>query len=480
MSSSTLPKPPDGGYGWFVVIGMFITCYLTAGTFYAFGVLYVAFLDAFGETKAATAWVGSLFALVLVSTGPYSVCLAKNYGHRKTVMLGGCIAATGLMCTSFTTALPQVYLTFGVIAGVGSGLALIPSIEMISIYFSKRFSLALGIAMAGTGAGQFCLAVTSQMLVDTYGWRGLLMLLSGIMLNVCVAGALFRPLSVRCYRTFPANVNARDTHHVGYEETNVDDVAPSSAVANNGTNTKLKTKLKIKEKTNCFRAFLSIYDLTLFKEPVYYLIMLTAIGQSIGHTIVTAHVMRRARDFGIPDVQGALIPAIMGLAQLVGRPIYGAAGNLHYVPSYGLYAFAMAVCGGATALSSYLPSFAGQNIFIVLTGMSLGGYIVLIPVVVSRFLGRKKVAHGISFAYQFHGLAGLAASPTAGWMRDQYGTYEGAFWLASAAYFIGAIAAFLLPVVEKATEKARGDIPKCNKIKNFDDEVLVSEYLSSL
>jgi len=47
-------KVPDGGFGWFVVVAMFLVFMLVAGGFFSFGVLYVALLDAFGGSQAET------------------------------------------------------------------------------------------------------------------------------------------------------------------------------------------------------------------------------------------------------------------------------------------------------------------------------------------------------------------------------------------------------------------------------------------
>lgn len=53
-------KPPDGGWGWVIVVVSFFTQFLCYGSPLAVGVLYLEWLDAFGEGKGKTAWVGSL------------------------------------------------------------------------------------------------------------------------------------------------------------------------------------------------------------------------------------------------------------------------------------------------------------------------------------------------------------------------------------------------------------------------------------
>lgn len=50
----------DGGYGWIVVLGAFFIQFFSAGIAYTFGILYIHFLDEFGESKAYTSWILSL------------------------------------------------------------------------------------------------------------------------------------------------------------------------------------------------------------------------------------------------------------------------------------------------------------------------------------------------------------------------------------------------------------------------------------
>jgi len=54
------------------------------------------------------------------------------------------------------------------------------------------FSVA-GIAAAGSGIGTFVFAPLTEWLIDRYMWRGTLIITAGILLNIVVCGALFRP-----------------------------------------------------------------------------------------------------------------------------------------------------------------------------------------------------------------------------------------------------------------------------------------------
>lgn len=68
---------------------------------------------------------------------------------------------------------------------------------MVGCYFRERKALAYGIAMSGSGIGTFVLAPAVQLLIDLYSWRGALLILSAFVSNLCVCGALLRPITVQ-------------------------------------------------------------------------------------------------------------------------------------------------------------------------------------------------------------------------------------------------------------------------------------------
>lgn len=81
-------KPPDGGWGWVVVFASFIVNLIADGITFSFGVIYVEFLNYFGEGKAKTAWIGSLFMAMPLLSGPIASFLTDRYGCRKVTIAG--------------------------------------------------------------------------------------------------------------------------------------------------------------------------------------------------------------------------------------------------------------------------------------------------------------------------------------------------------------------------------------------------------
>ncbi len=87
-----------------------------------------------------------------------------------------------------------LFLTFGLIAGLGLSLCYVAAIAVVAFYFDKRLSLATGLAVCGSGIGTFIFAPVTQYLIKEYGWRGAMLILSGLFLNISVCGALMRDI----------------------------------------------------------------------------------------------------------------------------------------------------------------------------------------------------------------------------------------------------------------------------------------------
>lgn len=77
FDDDSLPEPPDGGWGWVVVIGSFMIHVIADGIVYSFGIFYMEFLHYYKGGKGETAWVGSLVPGVTLTVGMYFVLIDR-------------------------------------------------------------------------------------------------------------------------------------------------------------------------------------------------------------------------------------------------------------------------------------------------------------------------------------------------------------------------------------------------------------------
>ncbi|XP_052429978.1 monocarboxylate transporter 2-like [Carassius gibelio] len=109
--------PPDGGWGWAVVGGAFISI----GFSYAFPKATTVFFKdiqrIFHASYSEVAWISSIMLAVMYAGGPISSILVNTCGCRPVMVLGGFLCAIGMISASFCNSVTQLYICIGVIGG---------------------------------------------------------------------------------------------------------------------------------------------------------------------------------------------------------------------------------------------------------------------------------------------------------------------------------------------------------------------------
>ncbi|XP_077981588.1 monocarboxylate transporter 13-like [Glandiceps talaboti] len=484
--------PPDGGFGWVVAFGGFFVYFLFGGQGSSFGVLYVEFLDAFGASKASTAWIGSIFFGVGILSHLLSMTLINRFGYRTVVMIGGFLSSVGLFATSFATSIEQVYFIYGVFVGLWFWTLSLPTLGSVGKYFTKRLPLAMGIILSGTGAGQFALSFTIHLLLDEYGWRGTLMILAALNLNICVAGALLRPIEVYNamqrrqdqsvqrdldYVTTNRNEDTKQQivnkdiskngsftqNHEHYSEIiSRDDQSPwqqpppcqqsqvmADKEANNTQANDCQSSCKVRL-TKLRQGFKNSFDWSLFSNLGFGLFIFTGFTVMGACIAIMAHIVSKGNDYGIPGLRCTSLPAILGLTQFLGRLFWGILGGVFTkIKPTVLYGGSIAVAGIATIVSIHTTTYTGQLAFVVVLGICMACFTPIMPVIIRQLLCPEKADNGLMFYLQAQGLGGLFVSPFVGWMRDVQGHYVGAFYILGAVFIVSAMCSFPIPIINK-------------------------------
>lgn len=191
-SADQPPEIPDGGWGWVVVAASFLIATVADGLAFSYGLMHNEFVGFFKKSEAKTSLIGSLFISVPLIAGPIMSALVDRYGCRSMTIVGGVAATVGFVAAAFCDSVETLYVTYGIIAGLGMGLLYVTAVVSIAYWFDKRRNLAVGLGSCGVGFGTFIYSPLTTYLLEEYGWRGALLLLAGTVLNVCICGAVMR------------------------------------------------------------------------------------------------------------------------------------------------------------------------------------------------------------------------------------------------------------------------------------------------
>ncbi|CAI9737757.1 monocarboxylate transporter 9-like [Octopus vulgaris] len=192
-----IPIVPDGGWGWVVCIASFYCNLICSGLASCFGIMLIQILDTFQTSATKISLIGSIFTGLILSCGPLASALMSRFGHRFVIILGSIFGSFGLLLSVFAINVEMLIITFGVIGGLFTGLCFFTANVVVGLYFSSRQALAVSLATTGNGAGVFVVNYITENLLAYYGLRGTLLMLSSLVLNMAVAGALCRPLKYK-------------------------------------------------------------------------------------------------------------------------------------------------------------------------------------------------------------------------------------------------------------------------------------------
>jgi len=93
-----------------------------------------------------------------------------------------------MFLSSYCSSFISLFVTYGLLAGIGLGFVYVPSVVAVGEYFRIKLSFATGICVCGSGAGTFLIAPLMSYLIDQFGWRGCTRVLAVLCLCCAVFG----------------------------------------------------------------------------------------------------------------------------------------------------------------------------------------------------------------------------------------------------------------------------------------------------
>ena len=112
--------------------------------------------------------------------GPITSILIRNYGYRAVMMTGGAICTFSVVVSSFATSIPQLFLSFSLLYGIGTCMATGPTMTITTVYFDKYLTIATGFTVSGSSFGTLVMGPLSQIIIDTLGWRNAFRIFAGL------------------------------------------------------------------------------------------------------------------------------------------------------------------------------------------------------------------------------------------------------------------------------------------------------------
>jgi OFA family oxalate/formate antiporter-like MFS transporter len=153
---------------WVIAIaGVFLQ--IALGAVYAWSVFRVPLAKQFGWSISEITLTFTISIFVLGFAAFFGGLWLNRKGPRIVALTGGALYGLGVFLASFSHSLSWLYLSYGVIGGIGLGFAYIVPVAVLVKWFPDRRGLITGIAVGGFGAGALITAPVATRLIQSVG-----------------------------------------------------------------------------------------------------------------------------------------------------------------------------------------------------------------------------------------------------------------------------------------------------------------------
>ncbi|XP_078337158.1 monocarboxylate transporter 13-like isoform X1 [Crassostrea virginica] len=385
----------------FLVVGMVSTM---------LGIVYVDITREFRTNASQAALMLSLFRGISFGGGVLGEFVIRRVGEFPCMMGGSLVGSVTILASAFA----QNMVTIVLLIGVGTGCSCIFPILLSYVYISKAFppesvSRYLTIMTMGAGIGFVTTPYITEALLSGFGWRGTLLISSGIFFHLVLIGIVIQ-----------FNLPPRSSH---------------DSQKSNGHSWKDPIVIF---KNRSYVTFILCMALFGMFGPVG-LWFLPDFLVSNNHTMKDA----------------ALVLTLSGIANLIGRVFAGvfescfSRTKLLY---HWIYIFIMLALSHAS-----FPFFTELYPVLCTSGAVYGlsfGLIVSqsVPVIV-QVLNQKLVSMGTAIEFTIYGLCSVLGGYICGMIRDVTGGYKWVFYIASMSAAICSAFCITLFIVDKSCQR---------------------------
>ncbi|XP_045174009.2 monocarboxylate transporter 13-like [Mercenaria mercenaria] len=379
----------DSTWSWLVLFCVLCCQIVLGGICLSGGLFFIIFTNAFSVNPVENSWLCSLPITMWFISSPVGSLLTNKYGYRVCSFVGGVLAAGGLLLSYFATNSTFLFLSHGFLTGFGLGINFTGCMSALNIYFDTYKVVATGISSVGHNIGLIIFADLIVSLEDSFGWRGMFLILSGMAFNLCACAVVMFPIKLQ-FDT--------DNNHIAEQ-----------------------MRKSVRKKSINFSVFRNLSFVCLCTSNVF-----TCFSQGV----YILHLPSYSKDVGFNRNDFGTVLMVYGISNIVGKVFFSLLGHHPQVNITIVYTLSLTATGIGMGLT---PVFLTKTGMVILAGLSGFFFCVtgaLINAVIHEIVGFSRFSDGVGMSLPFKATGNLIGGPMAGVLQTVTGSYAFSFYLA--------------------------------------------------
>lgn len=407
---------------WLVAAVTFLVLVASAAFRSSVGVLILPFEQDLGWSRSAISLAVSINLVFYGVTAPFAAALMERFGIRNIAALALTLIALGTGLTLFMTEAWQLAISWGVLVGLGTGsTALVFGALVANRWFVKHRGLVMGILGAAWATGSLVFLPLISNVIDSFGWRY-------ASFGIAVMCLALIPVVWVVIRDRPTDIGLRpygSSAAITAEEGSTNSTHSALSAARTALST-----LAFAAKTRAFWLL----------AGTFFICGWTTNG------IISTHFVPATHDHGMGATTAAGLLAVIGIFDIIGT--IGSGWLTDRINPRLLLGIYYGLRGVALIA---LPILLGPNIdpplFVVMILFGLD-WVATVPPTATlcrQIYGTERGTIIFGWVFAAHMIGAAFAASVSSVIREQFGDYATAWFLAGALALIAAVAALLIP-----------------------------------
>ena len=240
------------------------------------------------------------------------------------------------------------------------GFQYVPALIVPQLCIEKRRALAIAIAVGGCPLGSFIFSPALQFLINTYGWRGAILITGAFILNGCPLGLLLNPPKTKTQKQFDVENTKNHKEPILFNSMKkLNDIA----ISRNGSENQNAFLKKVK----------TTLDVSILKSgTILGTMFLLWTLFCLGFPVFANFLPLVASSYGISQNTSSLILSIFGFSDFAGRLLLGVFGSFNRINPVFVWCF-ITLCGGLSQVClTWLKALPVLCFLAVSFGLSIG------------------------------------------------------------------------------------------------------------